>query len=251
MQDNEYFRKRKSNDQRKSVAVIVEEEKAKKLKLLQEEEELADEGDGRLGVDFCDGEKDFTVESGVPPFSPVSFYPHHQQNFAPGQSRLSRASFLCHKNQSVVGKKEKLKDKEELEEDQEEEEVLSQGQEEVEDLEEAHDGGNEEEISDNQQRVLSEALEELGVECDEFKDTRQENNLSLYLLPVEDSIGSEDELSNMHFDGGFNVEKIHRVNQDRHFIRDCKELIEGLWKVFAFFSYSINSKTKRVQQLRI
>ena len=164
---------------------------------------------------------------------------------------FSSASFLCHKNQSVVGEKENLKDKEELEEDQEEEGVLSQGQEEVEDLEEVSDDGNEEEIVDNQQRVLSEALAELGVDCDEFEDNRQENNVSLYLFPVEDSIGSKDELSNMHFDGAFNVQKIQKVNQDTHFIRDCKELIEGLWKVFVFFSYSNNSKTKRVQQLRI
>ena len=103
------------------------------LKLLQEEEELADEeGDGRLGVDFCD-EEDFTVESRVPPFSPVSFYPHHQQNFALDSPDFSLDSFICQKSQLVVGEKEKLKDKEELEEDQEEEGVLSQGQEGYED----------------------------------------------------------------------------------------------------------------------
>ena len=44
----------------------------------------------------------------------------------------------------------------------------------------------------------------LGVDCD-LGDTKQENNVSLYVKPVEKSVGSEDELSNMHFDGGFDV----------------------------------------------
>ena len=56
-------------------------------------------------------------------------------------------------------------------------------------LEEENDDGNEEEITDNQQRVLSEALEELGVDCNDLEDTTQENNVSLYVLPVEESTG--------------------------------------------------------------
>ena len=66
------------------------------------------------------------------------------------------------------------------------------------------------------------------------------------VLPVEESTSSKDELSSMHFDGGFNVEKIQKVNEDKHFIRDCKELIEGLPKVFCFLFLLKQFKTKRV-----
>ena len=105
----------------------------------------------------------------------------------------------------------------------------SEQENEVEDAEEGgNEEGDEEEIADQEKRAVSEMMEEHDINCDAVEDTIQERNTSMYVQPSEESDSSEADLSNMHFDQGFNRQNIQRVNQQKHHVRDCQELNSGM-----------------------
>ena len=224
---------KRSKDKRKSVTVIANEELSKRLKKADEEENIVEKDgqeDSEVGGFDIGYEHALPGGAGSPPFSPIPL-DRPLDNVLDSPKVVHNSLQFGEVEEIVVQEKDLFSsNNEDIEQRNEEEEVNDSG-ESVE--------GDEEEIIDEQQRTINELLEQQGSNCDEFDDTIPITNVSLYVTREGEDDSEDPNLSNAYFDQGYNQNKISRVNQDKHFLRERKELIEG---IFVFFISSCLNK---------